>query len=114
MSRSRKRSLPIQAPSREHTFQLLECEPLVKITRRALLVGLDAAHIMWLRRLDCFYELLQRGLEGEADRLLLPPFAAAAATRTTLSFLLSLFFALMGTEQLFHKGCASLTQQLCS
>ena len=105
MSRSRKRSLPIQAPSREHTFQLLECEPLVKITRRALLVGLDAAHIMWRRRLDCFYELLQRVLEGEADRLLLlPPFAAAAATRTTLSFLLSLFFALMGTEQLSHKG----------
>ena len=66
---------------------------------------------MWLRRLDRFDEPLQRVLEGEADRLLLPPFAAAAATRTTLSFLLSLFFALVGTEQLSHKGCACLAQQ---
>jgi hypothetical protein len=69
---------------------------------------------MWLRRLDRFDELFQRVLEGEADRLLLPPFAATTATMTTLSFLLSLFIALMGTEQLFHKGCACLAQQLCS
>ena len=66
---------------------------------------------MWLRRLDRFDEPLQRVLEGEADRLLLPPFAATTATMTTLSFLLSLFIALMGTEQLSHEGCACLAQQ---
>jgi len=62
---------------------------------------------MWLRRLDRFDETLQRVLEGEAN-CLLPPFAAAAATMTTLSFLLSLFIAL---KQLSHKGCACLAQQ---